>query len=132
MSIFKAKGLMSYLVSTLFFLLLTYLLHAAAESFLRSYSRNSAHFTETESSLPHSQVPPNCPYPEPDRSRLSVNILNKKSRTADKGWSSSLGFGRGAKNSSPFKRIVLQIIPKGLGPGLCCLLSELMYFFLVK
>jgi hypothetical protein len=33
--------------------------------------------------------------------REAVNILNKKSRTADKGWSSSLGVGRGANNSSP-------------------------------
>jgi len=61
-----------------------------------------------------------------------VNILNNQSPTGDKGWSSSLGFGRGAKNSSPYKRIVLQIIQKGLGPGLCFLLLELMYFFLVK
>jgi hypothetical protein len=30
--------------------------------------------------------------------RVSANILNKKSRTADRGWPSSLGFGRGAKN----------------------------------
>jgi hypothetical protein len=28
--------------------------------------------------------------------RVAANILNKQSRTADKGWSSSLGFGRGA------------------------------------
>jgi len=28
-----------------------------------------------------------------------VNILNKQSRTADKVWSFSLGFGRGADNS---------------------------------
>jgi hypothetical protein len=33
--------------------------------------------------------------------RLAANILNKQSRTADTGWSSSLGFGRGANNSSP-------------------------------
>ena len=33
--------------------------------------------------------------------RVSANILNKQSRTADKGWSSSLGVGRGADNSSP-------------------------------
>ena len=32
------------------------------------YSRNSQHFMEPESSLPHSQVPTTCPYPEPDRS----------------------------------------------------------------
>ena len=34
--------------------------------------------------------PPSC--------RVTANILNKQSRTADKGWSSSLGVGRGADN----------------------------------
>jgi hypothetical protein len=29
--------------------------------------------------------------------RVAANILNKQSRTADKGWSSSLEVGRGAK-----------------------------------
>ena len=33
--------------------------------------------------------------------RVAANILSKQSRTADKGWSSSLGVGRGANNSSP-------------------------------
>jgi len=33
--------------------------------------------------------------------RLATNILNQQSRTADKGWTSSLGVGRGANNSSP-------------------------------
>jgi hypothetical protein len=33
--------------------------------------------------------------------RVATNILNKQSRTTDKGWSSSLGVGRGADNSSP-------------------------------
>jgi hypothetical protein len=32
---------------------------------------------------------------------VATNILNKKSRTADKGWYSSLGVGRGAKSSIP-------------------------------
>jgi hypothetical protein len=32
--------------------------------------------------------------------RAAVNILNKQSQTADKGWASSLGVGRGANNSS--------------------------------
>ena len=32
--------------------------------------------------------------------REATNILNKQSRTTDKGWSSRLGVGRGAKNSS--------------------------------
>jgi hypothetical protein len=31
--------------------------------------------------------------------REAANILNKQSWTADKGWSSSLGVGRGANNS---------------------------------
>jgi hypothetical protein len=33
--------------------------------------------------------------------RVVANVLNKQSRTADTGWSSSLGVGRGANNSSP-------------------------------
>ena len=33
--------------------------------------------------------------------RVAANILNKRSRTVDKGWSSSLGVGRGANNPSP-------------------------------
>jgi hypothetical protein len=32
-----------------------------------------------------------------------VNILNKQSRTADKGWFHSFEVGRGANNSSPQK-----------------------------
>jgi hypothetical protein len=33
--------------------------------------------------------------------RVAAKILNKQLRTADKGWSSSLGVGCGANNSSP-------------------------------
>jgi hypothetical protein len=33
--------------------------------------------------------------------RAPANILNKQSQTADKGWFSSLGVGRGANNCSP-------------------------------
>jgi hypothetical protein len=33
--------------------------------------------------------------------RVAANIENMQSRTGDKGWSSSLWFGRGANNSSP-------------------------------
>jgi hypothetical protein len=33
--------------------------------------------------------------------RVAANILNKQSRTAVKGWSSSLRAGRGANNSPP-------------------------------
>ena len=32
---------------------------------------------------------------------VAANIMNTQSRTADKGWSSSLGVGRGANNFSP-------------------------------
>jgi hypothetical protein len=32
---------------------------------------------------------------------VAANILNKQSRTADNGWSSSFGVGRGANKSSP-------------------------------
>jgi len=32
--------------------------------------------------------------------KVAVNLLNKQSWTADKGWSSSLGVGRGANKSS--------------------------------
>jgi hypothetical protein len=33
--------------------------------------------------------------------RLAANILNKQPWSNDKGWSSSLGVGRGANNPSP-------------------------------
>jgi hypothetical protein len=36
--------------------------------------------------------------------RVAANILNKQSRTANKGWSSSLGVGRGANNAFPSKK----------------------------
>ena len=34
--------------------------------------------------------------------RAAASILNKQSRTTVKGWSSGLGVGRGANNSSPY------------------------------
>jgi len=47
-----------------------------------------------------------------------ANILNKQSRTADKGWFSRLGVGRGAKklvtvNNGPFTKVIH--VP---GPGM--------------
>jgi hypothetical protein len=33
--------------------------------------------------------------------RVAANMLNKQSRTADSGWSSSLGVGSGANNPPP-------------------------------
>ena len=38
------------------------------EKLTGSQSRNYPHFMQTEGSLPHSQVPATCPYPEPDQS----------------------------------------------------------------
>ena len=37
----------------------------------------------------------------PDGWRVAANVLNKQSRTVDKGWSSILEGGRGADNCSP-------------------------------
>ena len=42
--------------------------------------------------------------------RIAANILNKQLRTADKGWSYSLGIGRSANNSSLLKCILLRNI----------------------
>ena len=50
--------------------------------------------------------------------RVAANILNKQSRTADKGWSSSLGVGRGADNSSPQNLALLRSMNTYLGRGL--------------
>ena len=51
--------------------------------------------------------------------RVAANVLNKQSRTADKRWSSGLGVGWGANNSSLLKRILLwNIHRQSLGPGL--------------
>jgi len=40
-------------------------------------------------------------YERPPIWRVAVNILNKQSRAADEGWSSSLGVGRGVNNAFP-------------------------------
>jgi len=50
--------------------------------------------------------------------RVAANILNKQSRTDDKKWSSSLGFGRNANNSSPKKLEFLLHRYIFLGSGL--------------
>ena len=42
--------------------------------------------------------------------RVAANKMNKQSRTADKGWSSSLGVGRGANNSSPWETKCYEIL----------------------
>jgi hypothetical protein len=46
--------------------------------------------------------------------RVAVNKLNKQPRTADDGWSSSLGVGRGANNSFPWKRFCYELLTMGL------------------
>ena len=40
---------------------------------------------------------------------VAANKLNKQSRTADKGWSSSLEVGRGFNNASPSKPMLRNI-----------------------
>jgi len=42
--------------------------------------------------------------------RAAANILNKQSRTAEKGWPFRLVVGRGVNSSSPWKRMTLRNI----------------------
>jgi hypothetical protein len=49
--------------------------------------------------------------------RVAANILNKQSRPANKGWSSSLGVRREANNSSPQKISLLQKFIRSLRHG---------------
>jgi hypothetical protein len=49
--------------------------------------------------------------------RLAANILNEQPWTNDKGWSSSLGVGRGGNNHSQKKINVVWKFKKSLGPG---------------
>jgi hypothetical protein len=49
--------------------------------------------------------------------RAAANVLNKQSRTVDKGWSSSLTIGRGANNSPQKKKKILRNVTKGLALG---------------
>ena len=49
---------------------------------------------------------------------VAVDILNNELWTADKGWSSSLGFGQGANNSSPYTMAMLRKIHNCLRLGL--------------
>ena len=48
--------------------------------------------------------------------RVVANISNNQSQTADKGWPSSLGVGRGAENSSLQKLALLSNMNMCLGP----------------
>jgi len=45
-------------------------------------------------------------------------IFHMQLQTADKGWSSSLGVGWGANNSSPYKHTMLWNVQWCLRPGL--------------
>jgi hypothetical protein len=49
--------------------------------------------------------------------RVAANILNKQSRTADSGWSSSLGVGREANNPPRKTQYLLHITTHSLGTG---------------
>jgi hypothetical protein len=46
--------------------------------------------------------------------RVSANILNKQSGKADKGWSSSLGVGRGVNKFSLLKKHIFTNVLQGL------------------
>jgi hypothetical protein len=50
--------------------------------------------------------------------KVAAGVLNKKSRTHDKEWSSSLEVRRDANNSSPQKLTMLRNISQRLGLGL--------------
>jgi hypothetical protein len=50
--------------------------------------------------------------------RAAASILNKRLRTADKRWSSTLGVGREANNTSPVKSSLLRNGTQILGLGL--------------
>jgi hypothetical protein len=47
----------------------------------------------------------------------ALQVWSKQSRTADTGWTSSLGVGRGANNSPPKKICLLRKITRSFGPG---------------
>jgi hypothetical protein len=49
--------------------------------------------------------------------RVAANVLNKQSRTAEKGWFYRLGVGRWAGNSLPKKISLLRKRSQSLGPG---------------
>ena len=87
-----------YKVDNTIIIIIIIILHVA-ESFLRGLQlvKKSPHFTEPEGSLPHSQVPATCPYPEPVRSPIShllkihLNII-LPSAPGSPQWSLSLQF----------------------------------------
>jgi hypothetical protein len=56
---------------------------------------------------------------------ISANILNKQSRTADKGWSSILEFRRGPKNTHRKKISLLRNVTKGIGHGRIIWINDL-------
>jgi hypothetical protein len=51
-------------------------------------------------------------FPHQTPVHVVANILNKRSRTANTGWSSSSWVGRDANNSSPWKRIFVTKYPQ--------------------
>jgi hypothetical protein len=67
--------------------------------------------------------PPTCL--ESSSVREAANILNKQSQTADEGWSSSFGVGRGANNSSPKRISLLQKFIRNVRPGQITWINDL-------
>jgi len=60
------------------------------EKLTDSESRNSLHFMEPESTLPHSQVPATSPYPGPDRSSPCPHIPFASARYLSLSWARSI------------------------------------------
>jgi len=54
----------------------------------------------------------------PPLRKVATNILNKQSRTADKGLSTSLGVGVGLRDPHSKNFLFLRNVSKRLGPGL--------------
>jgi len=68
---------LSFATSTAHFL--TYFMQQSSSGEAKGFaasSRNSPHFMEPEGSLPHSQVPATCPYPEPAHCTLYTMDLS--------------------------------------------------------
>jgi hypothetical protein len=57
--------------------------------------------------------------------RVTANILNRQSRIADNGWSSSLGVGRGATTPHRKKIILLRKFRRSLRHGLILWIMDL-------
>jgi hypothetical protein len=71
--------LLTYLLTYILTYLLTYLLTPWSRVLLEKLTglqlvKKFPHFIEPEGSLPHSQVPATCPYPDPARSLFAYSL----------------------------------------------------------